>query len=398
MTGFARVWLVAVALLLLGSPLWAESLASVSAGLAWVLAVVVALPTWLLVLRKDEKPQPLESLAPTPESFVLAQSAQASAAVEPFVKVVQRNLQEVRDDTEQQVIEAIGRLDSIYRSTERLNQAISHEAETAAQIAQSAGQQVQRNAQVLSALQGYEQERHAALLGDIERMQSLYEQTQAATPLIALISDIAGQTNLLALNAAIEAARAGEQGRGFAVVASEVRILSNRTAEAAASISKTLKNLAGRLAQEYQAAQQRQEQISAQHGLDVVTEQLTEMARNLNLSSGCLDAMLQQVQGLGQVVQGDVQQVLGCMQFQDGLRQRLTQSVETLDSLSVGMQQYALAQRHPQMADVQSLPDLQQLLSEHLARYVTHAQLRGHLEETGRGHEVKGSGAAIELF
>ncbi|GAB2788513.1 hypothetical protein GCM10027040_13410 [Halomonas shantousis] len=60
--------------------------------------------------------------------------------------------------------------------------------------------------------------------------------SRQAFAIIAIIDEIAFQTNLLALNASVEAARAGEKGRGFAVVANEVRILSRRSAEAAASI------------------------------------------------------------------------------------------------------------------------------------------------------------------
>ena len=90
----------------------------------------------------------------------------------------------------------------------------------------------------------------------VATMQGISEASRRIGDITQLIDGIAFQTNILALNAAVEAARAGEQGRSFAVVAAEVRLLAQRSADAAKQIKGLIEDSVARVGQGNQQAEQ----------------------------------------------------------------------------------------------------------------------------------------------
>lgn len=134
---------------------------------------------------------------------------------------------------------------------EALDQAAGRMAQLTATVRENA-QRAQNANELANNASGIAQ-RGGVVVGEVvQTMQTISNSSRQVVDIIAVIEGISFQTNILALNAAVEAARAGEQGRGFAVVAGEVRVLAQRSAEAA----KEIRNLISHSAQQVEAGAQ----------------------------------------------------------------------------------------------------------------------------------------------
>ena len=140
-----------------------------------------------------------------------------------------------------------------------------------------------------SAMQG------GQVMGEVvSTMERIRGSSARIAEIIGTIDGIAFQTNILALNAAVEAARAGEQGRGFAVVAGEVRMLAQRSAEAAREI----KSLIGT------SVEQVEQGTGVVHRAGSAIQGIVDSARRVNVLLGEISVgAREQAQGVGQVGQ-----------------------------------------------------------------------------------------------
>ncbi|KAA8920398.1 chemotaxis protein, partial [Xanthomonas sontii] len=123
-------------------------------------------------------------------------------------------------------------------------------------------------------------------------MSGIEASSKKIADIISVIDGIAFQTNILALNAAVEAARAGEQGRGFAVVASEVRVLAQRSSNAAKEIKGLIDDSVTRVAEGSALVDQAGRTMQ-----DIVTsvQRVTDIMRDIASASQEQSAGIEQV-------------------------------------------------------------------------------------------------------
>jgi methyl-accepting chemotaxis protein len=213
-------------------------------------------------------------------------------------------------DLSQRTEEQAANLQQTAASMEQLSSTVNNNAATALEAERLAGSASD------IAVQG------GSAVGEVvHTMEAISASSRKIADIIGVIDGIAFQTNILALNAAVEAARAGEQGRGFAVVAGEVRLLAQRSAEAAREIKRLITDSTEKV-----EAGTRQVDAAGRTMSDIVAQ----VKRVNDLIGEISNATQEQKQGIGQV-SGAVSQLDQVTQQNAAL---VEQSAAAADSLS----------------------------------------------------------------
>ena len=243
-------------------------------------------------------------------------------AVEPeVISVWARQVESVRGDCEQAIVELSGRFSGI---VDKLGVAVdaSNQSAQSADGTEGLAGMFARSEASLREVTGSLRAAHGRgneMLSDVGNLAQFVERLREMSESVA---SIAHQTNLLALNATIEAAHAGEAGRGFAVVANEVRKLSAISGETGREMGRQVTAINDAIHAAIAAADSFARQDAASVG--VAETAIDRVLDDFRRATGNLSNAAERLRSTGVDIRGEVAEALVLLQFQDRVSQILS--------------------------------------------------------------------------
>jgi methyl-accepting chemotaxis protein len=144
---------------------------------------------------------------------------------------------------------------------------------------------IERAAVAVQQLAASSQELAATSQGTAKIAENAGREVKRTAEILSIIKHVAQQSSLLGLNAAIEAARVGEHGRGFSVVANEVRKLADESNNSVRTINDMLNQIRNSVGQVLKDVEQcnviSQAQAKANQEISEMLESLRGVGKKL---------------------------------------------------------------------------------------------------------------------
>lgn len=221
----------------------------------------------------------------------ILQIATATSQVNDGTMQIASGAQKLSSDNAEQAASVEEISSSIEIITDEVN-ATAQGAQEAVSLSHEAGARVEESSRYMQAF--------------AETMQEIGEKSTQISNIIQTIDSIAFQTNLLALNAAVEAARAGEAGKGFSVVADEVRMLAQKSAEAAKNTGTLIEGTTAAISHSLELAQQTEEALKKVADSSAKAEgKVREIFEACSRQAGNAEQINQNVSQIASVVQAN---------------------------------------------------------------------------------------------
>jgi methyl-accepting chemotaxis protein len=314
----------------------------------------------------------------------------------PYIDVMHEQVGGSLTESESEVLAAIEQLNTLNEQSSQQSGRIGDSIRSGTNLT-DVTRRVGQSQELIALVETHLQFQAHDLQRNIQSILGLGTEVAELKPLIAVITSIATQTNLLALNAEIEAARAGQAGRGFSVVAGEVRALSKKTADAANDIANSINAAVDKTLRVGVEVKTTLENLSDGGEMREMIQQLAEIQQQFSQGTQLLLEVLRGVETGHKEMEDRLLQVLGHIQFQDVMRQRMEHVQCALVEMRDHLQMLSTKYDDPSW-DGKLDATFNEMLADHLNKYHMASQTATHLAVAGDLSESGDNGPDIELF